>query len=464
MQSPTLLIRQAQVVATQDDHQTELHDASIFIRGGVIEAIGPAAELPTTADEVIDAQAHVVIPGLVNTHHHMYQSLTRAIPAAQNAELFGWLRTLYPIWAGLTPEMVRVSTQVAMAELLLSGCTTSSDHLYLYPNGVRLDDSIEAAQQIGMRFHAARGSMSVGESAGGLPPDRLVEREDAILKDTQRLIETHHDEGRYAMLRVVAAPCSPFSVSRDLMRESAALARSYRTRLHTHLAENDHDVAYSREKFGMTPAEYAESLGWVGDDVWHAHCVKLDAPGIARFAATGTGVAHCPCSNMRLASGIAPIRRMLDAGVPVGLGVDGSASNDAAHLLNEARQAMLLARVGRSLEPFGCDHGPAEMTPRHLLQVATRGGARVLGRDDIGQLAPGMAADLALFDTRSLGFAGGAVHDPVGALLLCASATAAYTVVNGRVVVREGQLSTLDLGPLLERHNRLARELALATT
>ena len=462
MQSPTLLIRQAQVVATQDDHQTELHDASIFIRGGVIEAIGPAAELPTTADEVIDAQAHVVIPGLVNTHHHMYQSLTRAIPAAQNAELFGWLRTLYPIWAGLTPEMVRVSTQVAMAELLLSGCTTSSDHLYLYPNGVRLDDSIEAAQQIGMRFHAARGSMSVGESAGGLPPDRLVEREDAILKDTQRLIETHHDEGRYAMLRVVAAPCSPFSVSRDLMRESAALARSYRTRLHTHLAENDHDVAYSREKFGMTPAEYAESLGWVGDDVWHAHCVKLDAPGIARFAATGTGVAHCPCSNMRLASGIAPIRRMLDAGVPVGLGVDGSASNDAAHLLNEARQAMLLARVGRSLEPFGCDHGPAEMTPRHLLQVATRGGARVLGRDDIGQLAPGMAADLALFDTRSLGFAGGAVHDPVGALLLCASATAAYTVVNGRVVVREGQLSTLELGPLLERHNRLARELALA--
>lgn len=462
MQSPTLLIRQAQVVATQDDHQTELHDASIFIRGGVIESIGPAAELPTTADEVIDARAHVVIPGLVNTHHHMYQSLTRAIPAAQNAELFGWLRTLYPIWAGLTPEMVRVSTQVAMAELLLSGCTTSSDHLYLYPNGVRLDDSIEAAQQIGMRFHAARGSMSVGESAGGLPPDRLVEREDAILKDTQRLIETHHDEGRYAMLRVVAAPCSPFSVSRDLMRESAVLARSYRTRLHTHLAENDHDVAYSREKFGMTPAEYAESLGWVGDDVWHAHCVKLDAPGIARFAATGTGVAHCPCSNMRLASGIAPIRRMLDAGVPVGLGVDGSASNDAAHLLNEARQAMLLARVGRSLEPFGCDHGPAEMTPRHLLQVATRGGARVLGRDDIGQLAPGMAADLALFDTRSLGFAGGAVHDPVGALLLCASATAAYTVVNGRVVVREGQLSTLELGPLLERHNRLARELALA--
>jgi len=451
MAAKTLLIRNADMIATMDDQRRELPGASLFVRG---------AQLPTQADEVIDARGHVVIPGLVNTHHHMSQSLTRAIPAAQNAELFGWLKTLYPIWAGLTPEMARVSTQVAMAELLLSGCTTSADHMYIFPNGVRLDDSIEAAAQIGMRFHAARGSMSVGESAGGLPPDALVEREDDILADTRRLIETHHDAGRYAMLRVVAAPCSPFSVSRDLMRESAALARALGTRMHTHLAENDHDVAYSREKFGMTPAEYAESLGWVGDDVWHAHCVKLDAPGIARFAATGTGVAHCPCSNMRLASGIAPLRRMLDAGVPVGLGVDGSASNDAGHMLGEARQAMLLARVGRSLEAFGCDHGPAEMTARHMLEVATRGGARVLGRDDIGHLSVGMAADLAIFDTRRLGFAGGAVHDPVGALLLCAPATAAYTVVNGRVVVREGQLATLDLGPLLERHNRLAGQLA----
>jgi cytosine/adenosine deaminase-related metal-dependent hydrolase len=461
--TPTLLIHHATLIATMDEQRREVRDGSVLIRGGVIAAVGPAAEVAGMAqqwvgevDEVIDARGHVVVPGLINTHHHMYQSLTRAIPAAQNAELFGWLKTLYPIWAGLTPEMVQVSTQVAMAELLLSGCTTSSDHLYLYPNGVRLDDSIEAAQQIGMRFHAARGSMSVGESSGGLPPDSLVEREDAILKDTQRLIETHHDEGRYAMLRVVAAPCSPFSVSRDLMRESAQLARAYRTRMHTHLAENDHDVAYSREKFGMTPTEYAESLGWLGDDVWHAHCVKLDAPGIARFAATGTGVAHCPCSNMRLASGIAPIRRMLDAGVPVGLGVDGSASNDAAHLLNEARQAMLLARVGRSLEPFGCDHGPAEMTARNALEIATRGGARVLGRDDIGHLSVGMAADLAIFDTRTLGFAGGALHDPLGALLLCASAQAAYTIVNGRIVVRQGQLTTVDLGPLVERHNRLA--------
>ncbi len=460
MTSPqrSLLITDAEVIATMDDQRRELRGASLLVRGAVIEAIWPAGERPpgTSADEVINARGHAVLPGLVNTHHHMFQSLTRAVPAAQNAELFGWLRALYPIWAGLTPEMVRISTQVAMAELLLSGCTTSADHLYLYPNGVRLDDSIDGAREVGMRFHAARGSMSVGESDGGLPPDGLVEREPAILRDTQRAIEQHHDHGRYAILRVVAAPCSPFSVSRGLMRDSAALARSLGTRLHTHLAENDHDIAYSRAKFNQTPTEYADSVGWLGEDVWHAHCVKLDAAGIARFAATGTGVAHCPCSNMRLASGIAPVRKLLDAGVPVGLGVDGSASNDGAHLLGEARTAMLLARVGKSLQPLGCDTGPAEMTARNMLEAATRGGARVLGRDDIGHLAPGMAADLALFDLRGLGFAGGAVHDPVAALLLCAPAQATYTIVNGRVVVRDGQLATLDLGPLVEQHNRLA--------
>ncbi|MFZ3121048.1 MAG: 8-oxoguanine deaminase, partial [Variovorax sp.] len=340
----TLLIRNATCVATFDDARTEWHDASVFVRGHRIEAIGPTAHLPQTADEVIDARGHLVLPGLVNTHHHMYQSLTRAIPAVQDAELFSWLRGLYPIWAGLTPEMVHVSTQLAMAELLLAGCTTSSDHLYVYPNGVRLDDSIDAAREIGMRFVAARGSMSVGASQGGLPPDRMVEREDAILKDTQRLIETHHDAAHGAMVNVAVAPCSPFSVSRDLMRECAVLARSFKgqgVRLHTHLAENDHDIAYSREKFHCTPTEYAQDLGWLGHDVWHAHCVKLDAAGIALFARTKTGVAHCPCSNMRLASGIAPIRRLLDAGVPVGLGVDGSASNDGAHMVNEARQALL---------------------------------------------------------------------------------------------------------------------------
>ena len=446
----TLLIRNARCIVTMNGDAAELNDASILVRDGLIEVIGAATELPQQADEVIDARHHLVTPGLVNTHHHMYQSLTRAIPQVQDAELFGWLRGLYPIWAGLTPEMISVSTQVAMAELLLSGCTTSSDHLYIYPNGVRLDDSIEAARAIGMRFLATRGSMSVGASQGGLPPDEVVEREDFILKDTQRLIETWHDTAHGAMVQIGVAPCSPFSVSRDLMRESALLARRHGVRLHTHLAENDHDIAYSRAKFNCTPAEYAQELGWLGADVWHAHCVKLDAEGISLFAATRTGVAHCPCSNMRLASGIAPIRKMLDAGVPVGLGVDG----------NEARQALLLARVGRSLEPFGCDQGPSEMTARDVLALATRGGAQVLGRRDIGHLEPGMCADLALFDLRTLGFAGGAVHDPVGSLMLCASPQAAFTVVNGRVVVREGRLATLELEPLLERHNRLALQLA----
>lgn len=458
----TLLIHNADCVATFDDARRELRGASVLVDGHRIAAIGAATELPAAADEVIDARGHLMMPGMVNTHHHMYQSLTRAIPGTQDAELFGWLRGLYPIWAGLTPEMVQVSTQVAMAELLLSGCTTSSDHLYIYPNGVRLDDSIEAAAQIGMRFTASRGSMSLGASQGGLPPDRVVEKEDAILADTQRLIEAWHDTSHGAMVNVAVAPCSPFSVSRELMRESARLARAYGVRLHTHLAENDHDIAYTREKFDCTPAEYAQDLGWLGEDVWHAHCVKLDAPGIGLFARTRTGVAHCPCSNMRLASGIAPLRQMLDAGVPVGLGVDGSASNDGAHMVGEARQALLLARVRRSLDPFGCDHGPAEMTARNVLEVATRGGAQVLGRSDIGHLAPGMCADLALFDLRTLGFAGGAVHDPVASLLLCASPQAAYTVVNGRVVVRQGRLATVELEPLIERHNRLAVELAAA--
>jgi len=469
----TLLIHHIHTLATQDDAQTELRDASVFIRDHRIEWVGRAQDLPAplqTADEVLDARRLLVVPGMANTHHHMVQSLTRAVPGVQNAELFAWLQGLYPIWAGLTPEMVQVSTQVAMAELLLSGCTTSSDHLYIYPNGIRLDDSIEAARQIGMRFVATRGSMSVGQSQGGLPPDRVVEREDFILKETQRLIETHHDGAHGAMTQVAVAPCSPFSVSRDLMKTSAELARAHGVRLHTHLAENDHDVAYSQEKFNCTPAQYAQDLGWVGDDVWHAHCVKLDDEGISLFAATRTGVAHCPCSNMRLASGIAPIRRMIDAGVPVGLGVDGSASNDAAHMVNEARQAMLLARLRKSLEPplvengrtvFGCDTAPLEMTARDALRLATRGGAEVLGRQhDIGQITPGYCADLALFDLDTLPMAGGAVHDPVGSLLLCASAPTRHTVVHGRVVVRDGQLTTVDLGPLIERHNRLAAQLA----
>jgi cytosine/adenosine deaminase-related metal-dependent hydrolase len=471
----TLLIHRARCIATQDDAQTELHGASLLIRDGRIERIIPASEnvdeLLKQIDEVIDARRHVVVPGLINTHHHMYQSLTRAIPSVQNAELFSWLQGLYPIWVGLTPEMVRVSGQVAMAELLLSGCTTSSDHLYIYPNGVRLDDSIEAAHTMGMRFTATRGSMSVGESQGGLPPDSVVEKEPAILKETQRLIETWHDARYGAMTHVAVAPCSPFSVSQDLMRESAKLARAHGVRLHTHLAENDHDIAYTKEKFNCTPAQYAENLGWVGHDVWHAHGVKLDDEGTYLFARSRTGIAHCPCSNMRLASGILPLRKMLDAGVPIGLGVDGSASNDAAHLLNEARQAMLLARVGRAMEPprvedgrtvYGCDLGPAEMTPRDALRLATRGGAQVLGRaHELGQITEGFCADIALFRTDTLSMAGGAVHDPVGALLLCASENSDYTIVNGRVVVRQGEIATVDMGPLIERHNQLALQLAL---
>ena len=447
----TLLVRHARLLVTMDAQRREIADGAVYARDGVIEQVGASADLPTSADEVIDAHDQVVIPGLVNTHHHMFQTLTRA--CAQDNELFGWLRTLYPVWAHLTPEMVRVSTVTAMAELLLSGCTTTSDHLYIYPNGVRLDDSIEGAREVGMRFHAARGSMSVGESQGGLPPDRVVEREPAILAETQRLIERWHDPRRHAMLRIVVAPCSPFSVSRELMRDSALLARQYGVSLHTHLAENDNDIAYTREKFGCTPAEYAESLGWVGRDVWCAHCVQLDAHGIGLFARTGTGVAHCPCSNMRLASGIAPIRAMRDAGVPVGLGVDGAASNDAGHMLGEARMAMLLQRVAH-----GPVRGPAAMSAREILEIATLGGARVLNRDDIGALAPGMSADLVTVRLDAIGMAG-AQGDPLAALLFCQVPRVTHTVVDGRVVVRDGELTTLELPVQIERHNGLARRL-----
>jgi 8-oxoguanine deaminase len=445
----TLLVRNADVLVTMDGQRREIRGGALYAEGNTITAVGPSGELPETADRVVDLAGHVLMPGLVNTHHHMYQSLTRAIPAAQDAGLFGWLETLYPIWARMTPEMLRASALTSMAELVLSGCTTSSDHLYLFPNGCRLEDTIESALEIGIRFHATRGSMSVGRSRGGLPPDSLVEDEASILRDTQRVIEAHHDHARFAMLRIGVAPCSPFSVSRDLMRESASLARSLRVSLHTHLAENDSDVAYSRERFGATPAQYAEELGWLGPDVWHAHCVKLDEDGIGRFARSGTGVAHCPCSNMRLGSGTAPIRSMVARGVRVGLGVDGSASNDAGGMIGEARQAMLLQRVGL---------GPSAMTARQALELATIGGARVLGRDDIGVLAPGMAADFAAFDMREVSTAG-ALHDPVAALIFCAPLRSSWVGINGRIVVEDGRLATTDLGALVERHNRLARKL-----
>ncbi len=445
----TLLARNATLLATFGPENDEISDGGLFIRDGVIEAVGRSAELPETADRVIDLRGHVVIPGLINTHHHLYQTLTRVIPAAQDALLFDWLKTLYPLWGRLTPGALKTATQTGIAELLLSGCTATSDHLYLFPNGVRLDDSIEAALETGIRFHATRGSMSIGESKGGLPPDFLVEEEAEILRDSQRLIETYHDPADFARIQVGLAPCSPFSVSRDLMRETAVMARSYGVRLHTHLAENAQDVVYSQESFGQRPGAYAEELGWVGEDVWHAHCVQLDESEIRLFAKTGTAVAHCPCSNMRLGSGIAPLRRMLDSGVPVGLGVDGSASNDGGDLLGEARQAMLLQRVRE---------GAAGMTAREALKVATLGGARALGRKDLGYLAPGMAADFAAFSTDTATMAG-AGSDPLAALVFCGPHRARYTVVGGDVLVDQGKITSLDLPNLLSDHRTAAANL-----
>ncbi|WP_204140581.1 8-oxoguanine deaminase [Halomicronema sp. CCY15110] len=452
----TLLVKNIHTLATFDDERREIRQGALFVRDNVIEQVGTTAELPDTADEVLDlGDRYIVLPGLVNTHHHFFQTLTRVIPAAQDHELFQWLQSLYPLWSNITADILRTSAQMAAAELILSGCTTASDHSYLFPNDCTLDDEIQAVQETGLRFHANRGSMSIGESKGGLPPDGLVEAEDFILKDSQRLIEQYHDDERYAMLRMTLAPCSPFTVSQDLMRESAAMARSYPgVRLHTHLAENVSDVNYSLERFGQIPGEYAESVGWLGDDVWHAHCVKLSDSSLAKFAATGTGVAHCPCSNMRLASGIAPIRKMLNLQIPVGLGVDGSASNDSGHLMQEARLAMLAARVR--------DEAPGALTARDALAIATRGGARVLGRDDIGALAPDMAADFIAIDLEQPSLAGAAVHDPVAALLFCHVNQVAYSFINGRRVVDEGRLTTVDLPALTRRHNQAALQLLAA--
>lgn len=446
---PTLLVKDATLVATLDPGLGDIKDAGLFCRDGVIEQIGPTASLPDMADEVLSLRDHVVIPGLVNTHHHLFQNLTRAVPAAQDATLFNWLKVLMPIWSRIGPEEIYVSALVGLAEMALTGCTTSSDHLYMYPNGSRLDDEIRAAKELGIRFHAARGALSIGESKGGLPPDSIVEDEPFILQDTQRVIEQYHDPSRFSMLRVVVAPCSPFTVSQGLMKDSAVLARHYRVSMHTHTAENDEDIAYAQEKFGVRPGAYAEAVGWTGADVWHAHCVKLDANEISLFGRTGTGVAHCPSSNMRLASGIAPVRRMLDAGVPVGLGVDGSASNDSGHLLGEARNAMLVQRLIA---------GPAGLKAREAVDIATKGGARVLGRDDIGVLKPGMAADFAAFRLDTIDMSG--QWDPVAALVLCGPQKASATVVNGRVIVRDGQLTSIDLPVVLERHRMLSRQLA----
>ncbi|MDO6479098.1 8-oxoguanine deaminase [Shimia thalassica] len=440
-----ILIQNASHVLTMDDARREMAGVDIRVKDGVIAEIGHG--LAGGAETVL-ASGCVVTPGLVNTHHHLYQTLTRAVPGGQDALLFGWLQTLYPIWSRFGPDEMFISAQVGLAELMLSGCTLTSDHLYLFPNGARLDDTIDAAAEIGMRFHPTRGAMSIGESDGGLPPDMLVEREEDILNDAIRLVDRFHDASEGSMCRVGVAPCSPFSVSRDLMRDAAILARDKGVMLHTHLAENDEDIAYSLEKFGCRPGQYAEDLGWTGDDVWHAHCVKLDGQEIDLFARSQTGVAHCPCSNCRLGSGIAPVRAMRDAGVPVGLGVDGSASNDVGNLVLEARQSMLLQRVSR---------GADAMSAREALEIATRGGAEVLGRSDCGQIAVGKRADLAIWDVTGIESAGS--WDPA-AILLAGPTQVRDLFIEGRQVVRDGIVTTLDLPKVIERQNAMAQKLA----
>lgn len=451
---PTLLVRHADFLVTMEglgEDNRRIPDGGLFVRENIIDQVGPTSALPDDADRIVDASGMIVLPGLVNTHHHLYQTLTRAVPDAQDAPLFRWLKVLYEIWAGLTPEAIHVSTLVGLAELMLSGCTTASDHLYIYPGGYRIDDEIRAAQEIGIRFHPCRGSMSLGESEGGLPPDDVVEDEHFILQDTQRVIETYHDPEPGAMVRIAVAPCSPFSVTPELMRESAELARSYGVMLHTHLAETKDEEGFCLEHFGRRPVAYAEDLGWMGEDVWHVHCVHLNQAEIQLFAETGTGVCHCPSSNMRLGSGIAPVRALLNAGANVALGVDGSASNDSSHLLAEARMALLLQRV---------QGAPTALSAEEVIWMATRNGAAVLGRDDIGQLVPGKAADVIGLRSDRLDYAG-ALHDPLAPLVFCHPQRVDFSVIDGEVVVEDGELLTIDLHPVIEQHNRLSQELVL---
>ncbi len=469
----TLLVKNAGMLVTMDGARREIEGGGLYAVDGIIEAVGPSGDLPETADRVIDAKGQIVLPGFVNTHHHLNQTLTRNLPAAQNNNLFPWLQAQYRIWAKTNPEASRTSTLVGLAELALSGCTTVFDHTYLYQSGNKADYQIEAAKDLGIRFHASRGSMSLGESKGGLPPDDCVEDEEAILKDTVRVIDRYHDASHGAMTRVVVAPCSPFSVSEDLLKESAGLARDKGVMLHTHLCETLDEERYTLEKFGKRPVEWMEGLDWVGPDVWYAHAIHVDDNEIRLFSRTGCGAAHCPCSNMRLGSGIAPVKKYMAAGVRVGLGVDGSASNDSSNMLLEVRQAMLLARLRLGLLP---PEGPREhfllspshpkranewMTAREALELATLGGASVLGRDDIGALEPGKCADFFTLDLNTLTYAG-ALHDPAAATVFCGPQTAKWTVVHGKVVVEDGQIATLDIGKVVEEHNKWSRRLTEA--
>jgi 8-oxoguanine deaminase len=461
----TMLARHAEMLVTMDDERREIPDGAIFATDGLITQVGPTDELPAQADVVLDMSGQIVLPGLVNTHHHLDQTLTRNLPAAQNTNLFPWLRAHYQIWARRTPEASRASTLVGLAELALSGCTTVFDHSYVFQNGCRVDDQIAAAAEIGTRFHACRGSMSLGESRGGLPPDSCVEDEAFILEDSARVIRQYHDPGRGAMVRVVLGPCSPFSVSADLLRESAKLARQYGVSLHTHLCETYDEERYTLDNHQLRPVAWMETAGWLGSDVWFAHGIHVSDEEIGLLASSGTGVAHCPCSNMRLASGIAPVKKYLDAGVKVGIGVDGSASNDSSNMLAEVRQAMLLARLRMGLLP---PEGPQSvlstsdplraaewMTARQALELATRGGASVLGRDDVGHLAPGMCADFFSLDLHTIGFAGG-LADPVAAVLFCQPQAASYTVIGGQVIVADGTVATVDMAPVIAEHNEFS--------
>ena len=446
----TLLIRNARVLVTMDAG-IELEHGCLFARDGWIEAVGSADEVPESADEVVDLTGHLVLPGLVNTHHHLYQTLTRAMPGAQDVGLFPWLQTLYPIWARMTPDHVRVATRLGLAEMALTGATTVFDHQYLWPNGSRIDDQFEGADGLNIRFAASRGSMSLGESDGGLPPDSVLEGEQHILDDSARAVAQFHDPGRGSMRSVVVAPCSPFSVTPDLMRESAAQARDLGVLMHTHVAETRDEEEFCLDNFGMRPVEYMEDLGWTGPDVWFAHAVHVAEDEVRRLSESATGVAHCPTSNMRLASGMAPVIRFMESGARVGLGVDGSASNDSADMIGEVRQTMLLNRLAQSLE--GREEGL--ISARDALHLATVGGASVLGRDDLGRLAPGYAADLIAIDLDRIEFAG-ALHDPVAAAVFCRPGRVDQSWVGGRRLVDDGNVVGVEPARLIEEHNRLS--------
>lgn len=448
----SLLIKNAHVLMTMDGR--EFTRGGMFIQDGLIQNVGHTLDIPGYADEVVDLTGHLVLPGLVNTHHHLFQTLTRAFPGAQDSGLFDWLKTLYPVWSRLTPDHVQAATRLGLAELALSGATTVFDHQYLWPNGSSVDDQFAASDSLNIRFHVSRGSMSLGESAGGLPPDSLVEDHETILEDTARVIEDFHDGGAGAMQRVVVAPCSPFTVTPELMRDSAELARTHDVRLHTHLAETRDEEEFCVQRFGRRPVALMEDLEWAGSDVWYAHAVHVADDEVTRMGDMGTGVAHCPTSNMRLASGTAPVGRYLVASVPVGLGVDGSASNDTSNMLSEVRQTLLLNRLAAA------DGTPPRlMTARQALYLATAGGAEVLGREDIGILAPGKQGDFIAIDLDRLEFAGG-LHDPVAAAVLCGPSRVDQSWVAGERLVADGEVVGLDLPALVARHNLLARDLA----